>query len=166
MPAQLLSSPGPATVLLLCGGTAHSQVGQQAWEHQENPTPAVGPRECQLLPCLAAAPAPRGIGECQSLHHFAWSLRRAGGLTYVTTGCPQQEGDTELSEHWETPVVEICQPGAVSYLFADKWRGEAPGKRAQSITPCSMLCSILSPSNAVPRALPEMGGNQPPCRNV
>lgn len=64
----------------------------------------------------------------------------------MTTGCPQQEGDTELSEHWETPVLEVFQPGAVSYLFAEKWRGEGPGKRAQSITPCSMLCSILSPS--------------------
>lgn len=74
----------------------------------------------------------------------------------MTTGCPQQEGDTELSERWETPVVEIFQPGAVSYLFAEKWRGETSGKRAQSITPCSMLCSILLPTNAAAKSIIRM----------
>lgn len=157
-PCQLSCCPLPAPPLRCCSVEAQSSlpVGQQGWLHQENPTPAACPREWQLLSCLAAAPAPGDIRGCQCLHHFSWSLRRAGGLTYVTTGCPQQEGHTELSELWETPVVEISQPGAVSYLFAGKWRGQAPGKRAQSISPCSMLCSIPSPSSAAAKSITRM----------
>lgn len=40
----------------------------------------------------------------------------------------------------ETPV-EVFQPGVISYLLAEKWRGEALGERARSITCCCMLCS-------------------------
>lgn len=52
-----------------------------------------------------------------------------------------------LPMHWETPVIEIFQPGAISYLFTEKWRGEAPEKRAQSITPCCVLCSEPLPTS-------------------
>ena len=53
-----------------------------------------------------------------------------------------------LPVRWETPVVEVFQPAAISYLFAKKWRGEAPGKRAQSITPYCVPCSEPSPTSA------------------
>lgn len=68
----------------------------------------------------------------------------------MTTGCPQREGDTALPVRWETPVVEIFQPGAISYLFTKKWRGKlwGRGRRARSIAPCCVLCPQPSPTSA------------------
>lgn len=94
---------------------------------QEDPIPAVASREWQPLYRSVAALGPRDSGEHQSLvlwspRHFARSLRRAGGPAYVTTGCPQQAGDTVLPVRWESPDTEIFQPGAVSHIFTEEWR--------------------------------------------
>jgi len=148
LPAQLLSSPGPAAVVLLGEGTMLARRwGSRDGIGQEDPAPAAAPGEWQ--PCsFQGAAGSIAPWSPQSRSSFPQSLRRAGGPAYVTTGCPRREGDTALPVHWETPVIEIFQPGAISSLSKEKWRREAPGKRAQSITPCCVLCPKPSPTNA------------------
>lgn len=143
-PCQLSCCPLPAPPLCCCSGEARSSLAHGAAGMGPAGESHTGSRSQGMAAAFLPGSSPstkghQGVSVPAPLH---LSLRRAGGPTYVTTGCPQQEGDTELSERWETPVVEILQPGAVSYFFAEEWRGEAPGEGPKHH---SMLHALLHP---------------------